>query len=214
MAEDPLLSPLQVARMYGTGIATVVELIEEGSLATLDDGRLVSAGKLEIPLIRESWARALQQPSPGSARVLRPPEGRLLHPAMEVAADFLTALQSNDGTTARAITSSKSRQGMNDQEVLASWLLLVGGKPDEAAGIGSAVYSLAPFPAVAVRILAHTPKFPRAVDRPTPARLIAALPLIEESEGWRLDLTLMKETDKWFPLLYEPPPESASSEEG
>lgn len=211
---DPLLSPQQVARMYGTGIATVVELIDEGALPTLDEGRLVSAGRLEVPVIRESWARALQQPSGGSERVLHPPKGRLLHPAMEPAADLLTALQTDDATTAFSITSSASRQRMDSQEVLGRWLQLMGGRPDEAAGIGSAVYSLAPIPAVAVRILAHTPRFPRAVDRPTPARLIAALPLVEEDGAWKLDLNLMGEVEKWFPLLYEPLPESEPPAEG
>jgi hypothetical protein len=203
---DPLLSATQVARLYGTGIITVVELIREGILPTLDDGKLTAAGRLDVPLIRESWARALQRPSGGGSRVLDPPDGELLHPAMVIASNFLGALQDGDTSTVYRLTSSKSRNGLTAADTMSAWLHLIGGRPEKAAGVGSAIYSLAPFPAVAARILAHTPKFPRAVDRPTPARMIAAVPLVEENGRWTLDLQLMKEMEQWRPLLQMPLP--------
>ena len=205
-AYDPLLSASQVARMYGTGITTVVELVAEKTLATLDDGALIAAGRIDVPVIRKSWARSLQKPTGGSTRVLDPPEGHELHPAMVAAADFVAALQAGDADSAYALTSVVGRGEMNATETLEAWYQLVGGKPDDRAGIGTSIYSLAPLEAVAARVLAHTPKFPRAVERPTPARMITPLPLVEEGGDWKLDLELMAKVDSWISYLTEPMP--------
>ena len=55
--DDPLLSVSQVARMWGTGLDIVVELVESMTLPSLDRGELISQGQLEVPLIRRSWGR-------------------------------------------------------------------------------------------------------------------------------------------------------------
>ncbi len=210
--DDPLLSASQVARMFGTGINTVTELVAERRLATLDDGALIACGRLDVPLIRKSWARALQVPTGGDSRVLDPPDGQGLHPAVPVAINFHTALQVGDAERAFSLTSSSSREGMDAETVLETWHQLTGGKPPESSGIGTAIYSLAPLDAVAARVIADAPKIPRAMSRPTPARMLTALPLIDREGEWRVDLDLMRKVDTWIDYLTQPMSQTPSDE--
>lgn len=193
--------------MYGTGIGTVTDLVAEGSLPTLDEGRLVASGHLDVPLIRTSWARALQRASRGAERIVRPPSGDLLHPAVLAAADFHEALQIGDPTIAYERSSTASRRSRSSRELLDRWIGLLG-KPPEDSGIGSVVYSLAPLPALGARIFAEAPKLPRAVEEPTPASALAVLPLVDENASWRVDLGLFEEHGgELLELLNQPLPE-------
>jgi hypothetical protein len=192
----------------------VIELVAEGRLATLDNGALIESGRLDVPVVRRSWATALQVPTDGGSRVLDPPEGQELHPAVEAAAEFHTALQVGDAEAAFALTSRSSRAGMDADTVLEAWYRLTGGKPPESAGIGTAIYSLAPLAAVAARVIADAPKVPRAMSRPTPARMLTPLPLVEENGEWKADLDLMEREDTWIDYLTQPMPQSSADGEG
>jgi hypothetical protein len=207
--EDPLLSANAVARLYGTGICIVTDLVAEGKLPTLDQGGLIAAGHLDVPLIRASWARALQRASPGAARIVRPPSGELLHPAVLAAANFHEALQVRDAAIAYEHSSAASRRGRSPRELLDRWLELLG-QPPEDSGIGSVIYSLAPLPALGARVFAEAPKLPRAVEGPTPASALAVLPVIEENRSWRVDLGLFEEhAGELLELLNQPPPDDS-----
>lgn len=212
---DPLLSAAGVSRLYGTGISTVTELVAESKLPTLDDGALIAAGRLDIPLIRTSWARALQRPSPGAERIIDPPSGALVHPAIEAAADFHEALQIGDSAVAYDRSSRASRRGRSPGELLARWMEIFGEVPEDS-GISSVAYSLVPLPALAARVMAEAPLLPRVVNRPTPARMLAVLPMVLENGAWRVDLPLFEGSENLIELLAQPlPPDaaSASSEE-
>lgn len=209
MNEDPLLSANAVARLYGTGIGIVTDLVARGDLLTLDEGRLIAAGQLDVPLIRASWAKALQRASPGAARVVRPPSGDLLHSAVLAAADFHEALQVGDAVTAYERSSAASRSGRSPRELLDRWIELLG-QPPKDSGIGSVVYSLAPLPALGARVFAEAPKLPRTVEKPTPASALAVIPLIEENRSWRVDLGLFEEHGgELVELLNQPLPEDS-----
>jgi hypothetical protein len=68
-------------------------------------------------------------------------------------------------------------------------------------------------PAVAARVFAEAPKTPQAVSAPTPARLIAVLPLKEEAGLWLVDLGLY-EGPVFLPrVLMEPMPAGAEDED-
>jgi hypothetical protein len=191
--------------MYGTGIDTVIELVSEEKLPTLDDD-LIASGRLEVPLIRQSWARSLQKASDGAARIIPPPEGSKVHPAITVALDFYSALEEGDEELLSSLSSSASSAGDSPAQLLTRWREACGGEFPETAGIGSVLYSLAPLPAVAARVFADAPSLPRAVDRPTPARLLAVLPLVEEDGFWKVDLVLFEDQETLASLLVQPPP--------
>ncbi len=63
-SSDPLLSPAEVAREWGTGIQTVLDLLEEGTLKSLDDGLLALSGETNVPTVRlQCVAATLIEPS-------------------------------------------------------------------------------------------------------------------------------------------------------
>jgi len=205
--EDPLLSVRQVARYFGSGIRTVTDLIQRGALPSLDAGSLVAKGELDVPLVRLSWAESLQRDSAGAGRrIPDPPEG--VHPAVEVALDFHTALFEEDADAVERLSSGTSRQGMSPQELLRVWadeLDLVLQHPN--SGIGTAVYCLRPLEAVAARVFEDAPPVPRAFERPTPAMMLVALPLVQEQGEWKVDLPLFRKRDEWVHYLLEPLPQ-------
>lgn len=209
---DPLMSAQQVARLYGTGINTVIKLVAEGHLPTLDKGKLVAAGRLDLPLIRRSWARSLQTPSDGAARIIQPPDGVEMHPAVAKALDFHSALAQRDPEAIASLSSAASSHGRTSAELLARWLEVTSGGFPDTSGVGSALYSLAPLSAVAARVIADAPSIPRATDRPTPALLVAVLPLVTENEDWKVDLPLFEDQQRLISLLGQPPPAEPTSD--
>lgn len=212
-SDDPLLSVSQIARLYGTGLETVVGLIRDRMLPSLDDGKLLDEDRLDVPVIRRSWATALQNPSEGSDRIIHPESGEAVHPAARVALDFHSALDERDADAVWRLSSAASRERLDPIPLLERWFELnEGGYPTDS-GVGTAIYSLAPLPAVAARVFAEAPKVPRAVEAPTPARLIAVLPLKEEDGEWRVDLQLYEGPVLLPRVLAEPMPAADESEE-
>ena len=209
---DPLLSLAQVARLYGTGLKVVVELVTTGKMPSLDEGRLVSAGKLDVPVIRRSWATALQRSSSGaSRRVDRPDSG--VHPAVRTALAFHTAMDTADDAVVEQLSSRASREGLSPSDLFDRWWDEIGWVLSEPSGIATGVYSLAPYDAVCVRVIADPPDLPRAVDRPTPTMMLVALPLVQEDGEWRVDLPLFQTRQDWVPLLSEPLSAEGSSDD-
>jgi hypothetical protein len=207
-SEDPLLSISQVARLYGTGLETVIDLVRNRLLPSLDDGRLIEEGRLDVPIIRKSWATSLQSPSEGADRIIHPEAGQEVHPAARVALDFHAALDERDSGTVYELSTPASQERFDPKGLLDRWFEInEGGYPTDS-GVGSAIYSLAPLPAVAARVFAQAPKVPRIVEAPTPASLIAVLPLQLEGDNWRVDLQLY-EGPVFLPrVLAEPMPSS------
>jgi hypothetical protein len=202
--DDPLLSASQVARTWGTGLDIVVSLVEGEALPSLDRGDLIRKGHLDIPLIRRSWAEFLRDDYEATGRVLPPPRGATVHPAFNTAFAVHAALAEGDAETLYDLSSLASRNERDAQTLLARWNELNdGGYPDNS-GVGSNIYSLHPLPAVAARVLADAPPVPRAVVKPTPATLLAVLPLVSEDGDWKVDLPLY-EGPVWLPELLSTP---------
>ena len=200
---DPLLSVSDVARFYGTGTRTVLDLVSRGSLPTLDGGMLVSHGHHQVPLIRKSWAVALQEDSPGGARRIGLEEA--VHAAVAAAMDFHDAYGSADPARLEQACSLRSRAATAN-ETMERWKRELGHLDADwrAAGIGTVIYDLAPISAVAARVIADAPALPRAVEAPTPVTMLTALPLVHEDNTWRVDLELFKRRDEWLSVLAPP----------
>lgn len=210
--DDPLLSIAQVARLYGTGIGTVVDLVSRGRLCTLDGGRLAQRGRLDVPVVRKSWATAIQHDSPGASRRIN--SNDLVHPAVGTALDFHTAVDDSNAPDVFLLSSRESREGMSAEDLLEAWRGELAAVLAEPSGVGTAIYSLAPLPAVAARVFANPPSIPRVFDRATPATLLAALPLVYEGGDWKVDLPLFRSRHDWMHLLSEPLPHEEPSTEG
>lgn len=189
---DPLLSVSQVARMWGTGLDIVGELVLSQTLPSLDRGELIAQGHLDVSLIRRSWAEFLRLDSYASDRILEPPGGERIHPAFQVALDVHSALDEGDADVLYRLSSGASCEGRDAAVLYARWMEFTAGGFPSDSGVGSTVYSLAPLPAVAARVFANAPKVPRALTQSAPARLIAILPLVEEKGEWKVDLPMFE----------------------
>jgi hypothetical protein len=211
-SDDPLLSVSQIARLWGTGLEAVISLVNSDLLHSLDRGELIRQGHLDVPLIRASWAESIRTASDGAARILKPPEGEEIHPAVKAALDFHSALDTRDASALWAVSSGRSRQGRDAESLLERWLELTGGGFPSDSGVGSVIYSLAPLAAVGARVYADAPTLPRATMKPTPASLLAVLPLVWEHGTWRVDLPLYEgEGGVDLPaILTTAPPEGAN----
>jgi hypothetical protein len=207
MSEDPLLSVNDVARLWGTGLTIVVDSIQLGDLPSLDRGLIVAEGRYDVPLIRRSWADALREPPAGAERAVDAPEGEAFHPGAMIAYEFHKALDLRNAQRVYVLSSAESRSGRTADELLDEWY-----SPhlfERNAGVGTTLWSLEPFPAVAARVFAEAPAMARALTDWTRAGFLDALPLIAESDAWRLDLPLYRRKAEWTHLLDSPLPGAA-----
>jgi len=209
-ADDPLLSVAQVARMWGTGLDIVVELVASLTLPSLDRGELISQGEFEVPLIRRSWAEFLRLDGDASARIIEPPQGERVHPAFTVALDVHSALDEGDASALYRLSSRASRKGRDPDALYARWIEYTQGGFPTDSGVGSTIYTLAPLPALAARVFADAPKVPRALTRSAPARLLAVLPMVEEEGEWKVDLPLFEGPAFLPEVLTSPMPDETS----
>ncbi len=213
MQDDELLSINEVARLWGTGLAAVLNSIQTGQLMSLDRGLLAAEARYDVPMIRRSWAEAPRQDSPGASRLLEAPAGEPSHPAAQVAFDFHKALDLGDAAKLYDTSSAESRGVGSREELLEAWRTVGGHLTQPNAGVGTAVYTLAPLGAVAARVFADAPTLPRAVTRSTPASLIDPLPLVLEGAGWKVDLPLFERRQEWSHLLTSSLVDSSASPE-
>lgn len=204
MSDDELLSINEVARLWGTGLNIVVQLVEAEQLPSIDRGLLAMEGEYDIPLIRRSWAEALQRESPGASRTLPPPAGQVFHPAVEGAFDFHKALDLGDADGVFAASSRDSRENRTPDELLRAWQEQGSHLVQPGSGVGTTIYSLSPIEAVAARVMADAPTMPRAVTKVAPASMIDVLPLLFEDDVWRVDLNLFVKRSEWIQLLFSP----------
>lgn len=212
-SDDELLSVNDVARLWGTGLTAVAQSIESGQLLSLDRGLLIAEGRYDVPLIRRSWAAALQQDSPGASRTLAPPPGESFHPAVETAFDFHKALDLGDADGVFAASSAGSRAGRSPEDLLAAWRAAGSHLVQPNAGVGTTIYTLTPVEAVVARIMADAPALPRAATKPTPATMIDVLPLVLEGDRWQVDLSLFERRSEWSHLITSPLPDSEAGPE-
>lgn len=211
---DELLSINELARAWGTGLTTIVALIQSGQLPSLDRGLLTAEGAYDVPMIRRSWSERLRRDSPAASRTLAPPPEGPFHPAFETAFNFHKAFDLNDGNGMFAASSAASREGRSPSDLLAAWESAAPHLRQQDAGVGTTIYSLAPIDAVAARVIADAPALPRAAFRPTPVTLLDALPLVYEGAEWRVDLPLFERREEWFHLLTSPLPDASEPAEG
>jgi hypothetical protein len=204
--DDPLLSVEDVAREWSVSVATVAPLVADGTIASLDGGRLVRRGRMDVPCIRRSWAERMRVDSPGAARRIDDPDGKKLHPAAAVAQDFRNALIAGNSQLVHALSSAASRSAVaSPEELLARWTNALGPATDPEVSMTSGVYRLDPYSGVGVRLIYETPPIPYRVEKPTPARLAGLIPLVEEDGSWRPDLGLATAGVNWSQLLAEAP---------
>ena len=150
--------------------------------------------------------------SPGAERILAPPDGETLHPAVRRALALHTALEDGDAASTWALSSLASRKGHTRESLLERWSEVNHGGYPEGSGVGTTIYSLAPLSAVRARVFADAPKSPRTINKPTPATLLAVLLFVWEND-WVVDLPIYsgEATDLFLPaLLTTPPPEGAN----
>lgn len=203
-SDDRLLSVTQVARYYGVGVATISGLVVDSTVASLDRGRLVAAGRFDIPLIRRSWADAIRVNSPGASRRIDPDQ--LMGPAARSAYDFHSAIDLKDSAAIYKLSSAATQAWGNQAAVVERWHDAVGDLMNSSTGVASGVYTLAPLEAVAVRIVYDAPKVPTVFTRPTPLKVATVLPLVEEDGAWKVDFALWEEQDRLQELLNQPLP--------
>ena len=205
--DDELLSINQVARLWGSGLQSVLERLATDDLRSLDRGLLVAEERHDVAMIRRSWAEALQHDSPAANRRLDS-GGSEPHPAAPVAYEFHKNLDLQDAEGVWRVSSVASQASRDPQQLLQVWLSVGAHLVAPGAGVGTAIYSLEPVKAVAARVFAETPALPRPFEKPTPAALIDAFPLVEEGTEWKVDLDLFEHRAEWIHLLSSPLPAS------
>jgi hypothetical protein len=203
---DPLVSVEDVARTWQVATATVVALVAEGKIPSLDGGRLVRRGRMDVPCLRRSWAESLRVDSPGAVRRIDDPHSGVFHPAAAVALDFHVAVQDGNGKVVYDLSSAASRAAAPD-DLLEAWRAALGDAAGPNVSLTSGVYRLHPYPGVGVRVIHGTAPIPIRVDKPTATWMAGMIPLIEEEGAWRANLELARLGVNWSRFLTTPPPE-------
>jgi hypothetical protein len=204
---DPLLSVQDIAREWGIGASTVATLVGDGRIASLDGGRLVRSGRLDVPCVRRSWAERVCVSSAGAARRIDDPDAAFYHPAAAVAYDFHVALQDEDITQVHALSSSEAREAVESpRELLDEWLRALGPALGPGIAMTSGVYRLDPYPGVGVRLIYEASPLPLRMQRVTPVFLAGVVPLVLEHDEWRANLDVARLSVDWSVLLSAAPP--------
>ncbi|MGZ6669986.1 MAG: hypothetical protein ACXVH3_35560 [Solirubrobacteraceae bacterium] len=184
---------------------TVAPLVAEGTIRSLDGGRVVRAGGFDVPCLRHSWAEETRVDSPGAVRRIDDPYSDGLHPAAQVAFDFFGALGDGDAHLVHALSTHESRE-LTPDALLAAWRDALGDAAGPRIAIKSGVYRLDPHPGVGVRLMHEAPPIPVRVDAPTHMWAAEMIPLLPQEKSWRADLGLARLDVNWPELLRTAPP--------
>jgi hypothetical protein len=203
---DPLVSIDDLAREWQVTSATVAPLVASGRMLSLDGGRIVREGRLDVPCVRRSWAEALRVDSPGAARRIDLSFTDRVHPAFAVAYQFYNAVVDGDADVVLSLSSTESRS-LGPQALLVAWREHLGDALDDGVSITSGVYRLDPYPAVGVRLIREAPPIAVVVDKATPVWPAGLIPLKEEADGWRADLETARLDVDWTQLTQTPLPD-------
>jgi hypothetical protein len=197
---DPLVSVDDLAREWQVTSATVAPLVTSGRMPSLDGGRIVREGRLDVPCVRRSWAEALRVDSPGAARRVDLSFADGVHPAFAVAYEFYNAVVDGDADAVHRFSSAESRS-LESQTLLAAWREHLSDALDDGISITSGVYRLDPYPGVGVRLIREAPPIAVVVDKPTPVWPAGLIPLQEGPDGWRVDLETARLDVDWTQLM-------------
>lgn len=202
---DPLLSVEDIARHWKVSTAAVVPLVVDGSIASLDGGRLVSSTHLDVPCIRLSWAERVRVDSPGAVRRIDTADAGV-HPAAAAAYQLHVALQDNDVEAVWNLSSLASRAMTRaPEELLQEWRRHLASALGPDVSLTTGVYRLDPYPGVGVRLIHESAPIPYLVEKPTPVLAAGLIPLVHEEDVWRGDLALARLDVDWAALLRSAP---------
>ena len=212
---DELISVEELALRWRTPVSAVADRVADGTIPSLDGGKLARRGWLNIPVLRPSWAEATRVDSPGAPRRLDLDlEGRL-HPAASAAVDLHQALVDRDDSAVWELSSRDSREEAGDPEQLINrWFTALGDVCSARTGIATGVYALVPHRGVGVRIAAGVGPFPVVYDRPTPQAAVGMFVFVFEDGRWAADVLLTGADVDYFELLRSAPPEGWSRADG
>lgn len=207
---DPLLSIEQIARVWKVDTSIVTELVDDGSLPTLDGGASAQHGRLDVPCARLSWAEGLRVDSPGAVRRINDPHSGFMHAAASIAAELHRALAVENIDEVWELSTQESRaEGGSRAGLWARWrAALPDGFGDDVA-ITTGVYQLLPHPGVGVRLVHSIAPVPHSHDRATPIPSAGLIPMIREDGAWRAHLPLAELDVEWFSLLRTAPDQAS-----
>ncbi len=212
---DELISVEELALRWRTPVSAVADLVADGTIPSLDGGQLVRRGRLNMPVLRPSWAEAARVDSPGAARRLDLDLERRLHPAASAAVDLHKALADRDAFAVWELSSQDSREEAGDPEQLVNlWLTTPGDVFSARTGIATGVYALVPYRGVGVRIVAGVGPFPVVYDRPTPQAAVGIFVFIFEDGRWAADVLLTGADVDYVELVRSAPPDGWSRADG
>lgn len=212
---DELISVEELALRWRTPVSAVADLVAGGTIPSLDGGRLASRARLDIPVLRPSWAEATRVDSPGAVRRLDLDLEDRLHPAASAGLDLHKALSDREAVAVWELSSQESRQEAGDPEQLVElWLATLGDVFSARIGIATGVYSLVPYRGVGVRLVAGVGPLPVMYDRPTPQAAVGMFVLVLERRQWYADVGLTGADVDYPELVRSAPPEGWSRADG
>jgi len=204
--DDQLLSVIQIARRFGTGINTIVTLVQAGTLPSLDRGRLIAQKRFDVPLIRPSWVESLQFDVPGKHRRISSASKEVRN-AIQAAIDFHYAVSTNDVEAMFRLSSAATVASADGpQELAARWRAGLGEMMNPSTGIATETFSLAPLDALVLWVVYDAPGVPTVSATQKPMVIATFLPLVRESDSWKVDLGLWSDQESLKLLLSQPLP--------
>lgn len=203
-AADPLLTIEQVARRMQLSVASVSDLVVQGRLISLDRGRLIARGEINLPLIRASSVERAHKGRDPSKVNIDTSHGDGPHPAASVALNLLTAIEEGEPATVVALSTSSSLADVGSPEqLLVAWREALGTAISSDAGIATNGYVLEGYDAIAIRLVANALPLTVIIDRPTPMSVSGVIPFRRENGGWKADLALWQQRDAWTDQIWE-----------
>jgi hypothetical protein len=203
---DPLLSVVEVARLMGVGNPTAVKYVAQMGLRSLDEGDLIKAGRLDLPLIRR---RELARFATETGEQLPPvpasetPAKLIQNEAFLAAYHFVMSLQEGNLEGVWNTASRASQEALNTPEELTSWWgqyldISTASEP----GVSSGVYPIDE-DSVAIKYMADTPPSGGFMKVGTVVEAIP-LALVRDPEGWRLDQPMQERCAEWRHIVGGP----------
>ena len=212
---DALISVDELALRWRTSVAAVVVLVENGTIPSLDGGRLAGAGTTDVPLLRPSWAELVRVDSPGAVRRMDLETTDRLHPAASTAIDLHHAVSKGDEAVVWQLSSLESTSALKDGgELLHQWQSIMGDVFASDVGLATGVYALVPERGVGVRLIAGIGPHPEVYSRPTPQAAIGIFVLIEQEGRWVADTALTDADIDYLSLVRSAPPAGWSPSDG
>lgn len=212
---DGLISVEELALRWRTPVNAIVPLVVDRTIPSLDGGHLAGRGRLDVPVLRPSWAEATRVDSPGAARRLDLDLGEHLHRAASTALALHEALADRSAASVWKLSSQASREEAgNPTQLVDLWLAALGDVFNERTGIATGVYALVPHRGVGVRIVGGIGPMPVRYEHPTPQMPIGTIVVVPEDGDWRADVILTGADIDYVSLVRSAPPDDWSRDDG